>query len=335
MAMNSSVTSEPLNLGVVVIGRNEEARLAACLRAAVSAVADLSRTKILYVDAGSCDRSREIARSVSGVECLELGPARAARARNAGWRALQAEFILFLDGDMVLIPKFLELALCAVRAGQTAAVTGFIVEEEKGASLASRLFGRDWSRAVGEVPAVGGAALWRRSDLAAVSGFDEELSVGEDPDLSLRVRARGRRLIQIETPMVWHRLDLRGWRDWWRRGVSVGLSSALVAARHPNADMPRERLRRARRDVFLAALVLLSAGLAAMGGSSAAGVAILSVALVAFISKLVGIISRDPRLSSDYGPRLAHALHGQCIKLPLLFGAISARRHQAFPRRQS
>ncbi|MBL9082362.1 MAG: glycosyltransferase, partial [Planctomycetales bacterium] len=88
-------------LGVVAIGRNEGARLRACLQSVVGRV-----EAVVYVDSGSTDGSVELARSL-GAEVVRLDmsqPFTAARARNAGLARLRAvlpdvEFVQFLDGD--------------------------------------------------------------------------------------------------------------------------------------------------------------------------------------------------------------------------------------------
>src|SRR6476660_6372785 len=100
--------------GVVVIGRNEGDRLAACLESL--RILDLP---LVYVDSGSVDGSAALARSTAHVTAVvELDPARpfsAARARNEGFAALRAarpaiEFVQFLDGDCTLADGWVEVA---------------------------------------------------------------------------------------------------------------------------------------------------------------------------------------------------------------------------------
>jgi glycosyltransferase involved in cell wall biosynthesis len=93
--------TKPL-VSVVVIGRNEGQRLAACL----TSIKDVTLPiELIYVDSNSHDGSPELAESL-GATVLRVKPERpcAAIGRNAGWRAATALTILFLDGDTLLHP---------------------------------------------------------------------------------------------------------------------------------------------------------------------------------------------------------------------------------------
>ena len=96
--MNASV-------GIVAIGRNEGARLEACLASVSGQVG-----AVVYVDSGSTDGSVEMARA-RGVEVVALDmskPFTAARARNAGAERLQevapdVRYVQFVDGDCAVV----------------------------------------------------------------------------------------------------------------------------------------------------------------------------------------------------------------------------------------
>src|SRR5262249_35191715 len=92
------------DIGVVIIGRNEGARLVECLQELVRL--DLP---IVYVDSGSTDGSQQTAHDI-GAQVVDLNldqPFTAARARNRGFQRLcqqqpSIEFVQFLDGDCLL-----------------------------------------------------------------------------------------------------------------------------------------------------------------------------------------------------------------------------------------
>lgn len=78
----------PVPVDAVVIGRNEGARLQACLNSLLGQV-----RRVIYVDSGSTDGSVPMAQAM-GVQVVALDmtmPFTAARARNAGWHALQGD----------------------------------------------------------------------------------------------------------------------------------------------------------------------------------------------------------------------------------------------------
>ena len=95
----------------VVIGRNEGARLRACLQSLRGQVREL-----VYVDSGSTDGSQALAQSLGArVVSLDMSrPFTAARARNAGLAVLGTpDFVQFVDGDCEVVPAWFDAALAA------------------------------------------------------------------------------------------------------------------------------------------------------------------------------------------------------------------------------
>ena len=80
-------------LSVVVIGRNEGARLRRCLES-VHAMRRDWNMELIYVDSGSSDGSVALAERL-GTKTIVLTPLRpsAALGRNAGWRAATGEIL--------------------------------------------------------------------------------------------------------------------------------------------------------------------------------------------------------------------------------------------------
>jgi hypothetical protein len=122
------------------------------------------------------------------------GPGRGpASARNAGWRAVRAEWVVFVDDDVVPGDAW-RADLAVDLATDAAAVQGTIV-----VPLPPDRPATDWERQVG---GLAGAAwisadiAYRRSVLVEVGGFDERFPrpYREDTDLAIRVRRAGHRL---------------------------------------------------------------------------------------------------------------------------------------------
>lgn len=222
-------------LAFVVIGRNEGARLVACL-------ASLPQTAgpIVYVDSGSTDGSVAAARAI-GALVVELDPAQpftAARARNAGVAALAAaghapDFLQFIDGDCTLVPRWVETATAFLDAKLSAAVVcGRLRERHREASVYNRLCDREWNTPVGEAKACGGNALMRRAAFEAAGGFRETLIAGEEPELCLRLRALGWTVWRIDAEMALHDAAMTRFAQWWRRTRRGGFAAAEGAALH-------------------------------------------------------------------------------------------------------
>ena len=178
-------------VSVVVIGRNEGARLDACLRSVrdiegtqSGTAPDGFTTELIYVDSASTDGSVALAESYGArVIVLHLARLCAAAGRNAGWRLARGEFVLFLDGDTVLDPAFVERALPSFEEASVGVVWGHRRETLATRSLYNRVLDLDWIYAPGETLFCGGDALFRRDVLKRTEGFDETLIAGEEPEL--------------------------------------------------------------------------------------------------------------------------------------------------------
>ena len=224
-------------LGVVVIGRNEGARLARCL---ASLGAGATAPPIVYVDSGSSDGSVELARA-QGADVVELDPSSGftmARGRNAGMQRLldrfpDLELVQFLDGDCELQPAWLESGQRAMRARPDAAVvSGRRRERHRDANIYHRLMDMEWDTPIGEVAACHGDAMMRVAFLRAAGSFDETLIAGEEPELCVRLRAAGGRILRLDAEMSLHDVSIDRFGQWWRRCLRSGHAEAQGAASH-------------------------------------------------------------------------------------------------------
>lgn len=238
------MTPEPLPpfpIDAVVIGRNEGARLVACLDSLAGRVA-----RLIYVDSGSTDDSVVAARA-AGAEVVVLDltvPFTAARARNAGLERTTAEFVLFVDGDCVVQPGFLPAALAAMR-GPVVVVCGRRRERFPERSVYNRLADREWDTPVGPALACGGDALMRRAAVAAAGGYRADLIAGEEPELCLRLRQAGGQILRIDAEMTLHDAAMTRIGQWWRRTRRAGHAFAEGAWLHGQSGHWVREVRRA------------------------------------------------------------------------------------------
>ena len=319
-------------LSVVVIGRNEGARLSRCLESVRLAAGAAGPTELIYVDSDSTDDSRERA-AAAGAAVVRVRPARpcAAIGRNAGWRAARGEFVLFLDGDTVLDAGFLPPALAALNDSRVAVAWGHRREMAPRQSWYVRALDLDWVYAPGVVAFCGGDALMRRNALAACGGFDEGLIAGEEPELCQRIRAAGHVILHLDLPMTLHDLGIRSFRAYWRRAFRAGHAYAEVAlaTRAAGHGLWADEVRRnlVRGSAVAAAPVALAA-------AAAAGPLPLAAVLAAGAAVLARTYHRCAWKSASRPTRAAYALHSQLQQLPILCGQLAFRLDRIRGRRR-
>lgn len=257
---------QSVTVAAVAIGRNEGARLTACL-ASLKGLAE----PIVYVDSGSTDGSVEAAQGL-GADVVELDmsvPFTAARARNAGLTRLgetapDGRYVQFLDGDCTLAPGWIATARAALEADpKLAVVCGRRREKHPEASLWNRMIDSEWDTPPGAALACGGDALMRRAALEEVGGYRADMIAGEEPEMCFRMRQAGWRILRIDAEMTAHDAALTRFSQWWKRAERAGHAYAEGAALHGAETAERYNVAEVRRALLwglaLPALIVLGA----------------------------------------------------------------------------
>ena len=257
----------PVNVGIVVIGRNEGERLAQCLNSALQAACP-----VVYVDSGSSDNSVRTAASL-GADIVELDRARpfsAARARNEGFQRLLEKypdigFVQFLDGDCTLLSGWIEAAVCALsEEAKRSAVIGHLLERNADASPYNRLCAMEWRYALGDlkIGCIGGISMMRAEVFRELGGFRPDVIAGEDSELGVRMGLAGYKVTKIDYPMATHDANIKSFRQWWRRAVRAGHAIGQrsdIHARSAVRDCVRERNSTLFWGIGLPLIILLTA----------------------------------------------------------------------------
>jgi glycosyltransferase involved in cell wall biosynthesis len=312
-------------LSVVIIGRNEGERLRRCLVSIEAMNRNNVDIEIIYVDSGSSDGSVGMAKS-TGVQTISLFPERpsAALGRNAGWRAAQGKFILFLDGDTVLHPEFVVRSLPAFTELTTAVVWGHRREIHPNQSVYNRVLDLDWVYQPGWTAFCGGDALFRRDVLVQTNGFDETLIAGEEPELCRRIIELGYKILHVDFAMTGHDLAIYRWKQYWKRATRAGHAFAEVSERFRATENPFWN--DASQGNQKRALMLICIGLVAF----ALSVYFRSILPLVFSCAVLTLLSlrsawKARWKSHDWITVLLYGIHSHIQQIPIFVGQLHYR----------
>jgi glycosyltransferase involved in cell wall biosynthesis len=230
-------------LAVVIIGRNEGERLRRCLLSVEKMLRPEGGIEVVYVDTASQDGSAEMVER-ERIRTIRLFPRAlsAALARNAGWRAVSAPFVLFLDGDSQIERDFAVRALPNFKDPKVAIVWGRLREAYPSASLYNRLMHVQWIclRTLPEGPCFYGTGigLVRRSALEAVGGFNDKMVAGENTEMGRRIQSAGYVVLHLALPMVRHDADMLHFIQYCRRFFREGYSYARLLEVYRSSRQP-------------------------------------------------------------------------------------------------
>ncbi len=267
---------------VVVPVKDRAEELRRCLLSLARVRYPEGRLEVVVVDDGSKDESPAVARGLGARVVPSGGAGRGpASARNRGAQEAKGELLAFVDSDCTAAPGWLEELVPAFDAPEVAAVGGR-VEGMHCATRLDRYEAAMSSLSLGRRELTGRAGddtfylpscnlLVRRSAFLEAGGFREGMHVGEDVDLTWRLRDRGLRIVYLPRGWVYHEHRNR-FGAFLRRRFEYGTSEASLQALHP-----RRRKKLAAPPGLAAALAL---GLAAAAGGGLGWLAGAALALV-------------------------------------------------------
>lgn len=199
--------------------------------------------EIIVVDDGSSDATPEVAVELGArlVKSGSIGGGPAA-ARNRGADLARGKILAFIDSDCTASPQWLRELLPVFADAQVAAVGGWVDGMHSAAPL-DRYEAVMSSLNLGRRAMSGGAGgdtfylpscnlLLRREAFVAAGGFRAELQVGEDVDLTWRLRDAGRSIVYLPKGSVCHAHRSRLW-PFMKRRFDYGTSEGQLQQLHP------------------------------------------------------------------------------------------------------
>ena len=235
--------SQAPSVSVVIPVKDRAEELRRCLASLAALRYPREKIEIIVVDDGSSDTCREIAEDWGAIMLSSggtgLGPS---AARNIGAAAATGEILAFIDSDCTASAKWLN-ELIAVFGDLRVAAVGGKVEGLHTASALDRyeatmsslsLGARQRSAREGQdtfyLPSCN--LLVRRKVFLTLHGFDRTMHVGEDVDLSYRLRDKGWHLVYLPQGTVHHEHRNR-YASFMARRFDYGTSEEILQRRHP------------------------------------------------------------------------------------------------------
>lgn len=178
------------NLSVIIPAKNEEKYLTRCLEGLERAVSNWGgKAEIILVDNGSTDYTKEIAKG-KGVKIIEESIGNIAMLRNLGAKNATGDMIAFLDADCLVAPKWISYCLENFDDDRIAMVGTRAVPDFGNATWVEKCWYElvPGAKRPDFVDWLGSSNVFVRKDVFEnVGGFNEDLFVGEDTDLSYRI----------------------------------------------------------------------------------------------------------------------------------------------------
>lgn len=197
------------DLSVVLIARNQQWNIPRLVESVLQETTGLASREIVLVDSASEDGTATAATQYP-IRVYRLHRDQrltAAAGRYVGFKQTTGKLVLFLDGDMELCPGWLGQAIEILRQQpEVAAVTGLVIDRPLNTPRDDVCVAARTGAAVRlkEVQHGGGAALYRRAVLDEVGSFNPHFYSDEEPELCLRIRRRGYRIVELDCPAVCH-----------------------------------------------------------------------------------------------------------------------------------
>ncbi|HEX5431320.1 MAG TPA: glycosyltransferase family A protein [Bryobacteraceae bacterium] len=167
-----------------------------------------------------------------------------AAARNAGARVAEGELLLFLDDDMLCVPKLVEAHVEAHhKAPRTVGFGCILLSPESPPSVAAECFNRELGAfylrqkasdadAVEDLEHVFGNSSLRRKLLKEAGGFDASFKMREDLELWVRLAAMNVQPHYVERAVAYQYYAKTG-ADLIRDSEAFAVADVMFARKHP------------------------------------------------------------------------------------------------------
>ncbi len=195
-------------LSFVIIGKNESSHIEKCINGVYEAIrfAGIAKYEIIYVDSNSSDNTIDLVRQFPEISIYNIYKGQSpASGRNLGAKLAKNELLFFVDGDNVINPVFLKMAVEHYVKKEGVFFTGphynSYFDEKTG-----KTFRKKYDLTNSAFKTATGWFLIEKKTFDSVGGFEETFKKpgGEDYDLTLRLKNKGVRIKYLEEIVSTH-----------------------------------------------------------------------------------------------------------------------------------
>ena len=242
---------------MVVVSRNRAVEFRRCLEA-IETADGRDHYQVIAVDNGSTDGSALLIDDFPNVQFIRLPKNFGlTKALNLGWRAADAEYVLFLHDDTVVQPAAIRILADALdNRPEAAAVCPLLVDSQGHPAPQLGTLPPDgvWRPAQAGPPvpveyARGAAIMYRVYFIKALRQIDERYGqFGADADLAAEIRRANRKILLVPSALVQHearaeytaveKADFLNAKAVWlgkHQGAAAGIQARLGAVLGPLA----------------------------------------------------------------------------------------------------
>ncbi|HWQ44440.1 MAG TPA: glycosyltransferase family 2 protein [Methanosarcina barkeri] len=295
-------------ISVIVGVRNEERFIEECIESLLNLDYLRDSYEIIIVDGMSTDKTRDLVQKYP-VKLLLNERKNVAAARNLGVKNSRAELVAFTDGDCKVDSQWLKTL---VREMQNAPedvvcfggpnlifdsdpvfgrVVGYAQETFLGSGGSAQSKNSTKKHYVSSLPNCN--AMYKKSAIQEVGGFDERFLVGQDGDLNYRIGKKGNRFLYIPEAQVLHH----------RRGTFKSFSVRMFKYGMWMAELFKKHGEFVRWYAFLPSIAIVSAVVLLIASIHYPATSLLLLALTAIYFILVFLTSMQVtyKMRSKYG----------------------------------
>ena len=197
-----------IQVSVIIKALNEQENIARCIESVMNEVKNL-KSEILVVDSLSTDCTVEIAKKypVEIIQFSTVDDRNCGAAAQLGYQQSTGNLIYLIDGDMEIVPGFLDKAIKYLQEHINVAGVGGLLIDTDISSISDVRRSREYSKIQSTqlVNSLGGGGLYRREMIEQVKYFSHRgLRACEEAELGVRLISSGWSLVRLATPATYH-----------------------------------------------------------------------------------------------------------------------------------